>query len=249
MADTIPTIAALRERLSIMDRVRPPKERTALSMGLTCLDAALPGGGLVRGGMHEFLPAPADAAAHGLVATLLSRLPPGPILWCRHQDGGDPLGWAGMPYGPGLAALGLDASRLILVRPGSADDALWALEEALRCPSLAAVVGDGVLPGPVALRRLQLAAEDGGALGLLILPPLARPPPSVALTRWHVASLADVPAPEDGGRQRWLVSLLRARGSGGSGSGSGRWEVAWDDAAFRLHLLQPLAGGPVAAAQ
>jgi protein ImuA len=172
MADMIPTIAALRERLSIMDRVRPPKGRTALSLGLSCLDAALAGGGLVRGGLHEFLPGPADAACHGFVASLLSGLPPGPILWCRHREKGDLLGQADMPYGPGLAALGLDAARLILLRPGSADDALWALEEALRCPALAAVVGDGVSPGPVALRRLQLAAEDGGALGILILPPL-----------------------------------------------------------------------------
>jgi len=248
MTDTIPTIAALRERLSIMDRVRPPKGRTALSLGLSCLDAALAGGGLVRGGCHEFLPAPADAGALGFVASILSGLPPGPILWCRHRDKGDPLGHADMPYGPGLAALGLDASRLILVRPDRLDDALWTLEEALRCPTLAAVVGDGVLPGAVALRRLQLAAEEGDALGLLILPPLAKPPPSVALTRWRVTSLRDGQPQEEGGRPRWQVSLLRARG-GGVGTGSGPWEVTWDDTAFRLRLVQPLAHGPVAAAE
>lgn len=244
MTDMIPTITALRERLSIMDRVRPPKGRNALSLGLACLDGALAGGGLVRGGCHEFLPAPADAGCHGFVASVLSGLPPGPILWCRLRDKGDPLASADMPYGPGLAALGLDPGRLILVRPSSADDALWTLEEALRCPGLSAVVGDGVMPGPVAGRRLQLAAEDGGALGILILPPLGRPPPSTALTRWHVASLRDPPAHAEGGRPRWLVSLLRARGGG-----SGRWEVAWDDTAFCLRLAQPLADGPVAAAE
>lgn len=248
MTDIIPTITALRERLSIMDRVRPPKGRDALSLGLACLDAGLPGGGLVRGGCHEFLPAPGDAGCHGFVVSVLSGLPPGPILWCRHRDKGDPLGQADMPYGPGLAGLGLDAGRLILVRPGSADDALWTLEEALRCPGLVAVVGDGVIPGPVAGRRLQLAAEDGGALGILILPPLGRPPPSTALTRWHVASRVDPPPHEEGGRPRWLVSLLRARG-GGAGGGSGPWEVAWDDTAFRLRLAEPLADGPMAAAE
>ncbi|WP_165772058.1 ImuA family protein [Niveispirillum lacus] len=248
MTDTIPTIAALRERLSIMDRVRPPKGCAALSLGLACLDAALPGGGLVRGGVHEFLPAPADAGCHGFVASILSGLPPGPILWCRYRDKGDPLGLAEMPYGPGLAALGLDAGRLILIRPDNADDALWALEEALRCPGLAAVVGDGVMPGPVAGRRLQLAAEDGQTLGILILPPLGRPPPSTSLTRWHVTSQGDRPAHEDGGRPRWLVSLLRARGGGSQGRAS-RWEVVWDDTAFRLRLALPLADGPVAAAE
>lgn len=245
MTDAIPPVAALRERLSIMDRIRPPKGRAALSLGLAALDAALPGGGLVRGGMHEFLSAPGDAAAHGWVAALLSGLPPGPILWCRRRDRADPLGLADMPYGPGLAAMGLDPARLILVRSDSADDALWAMEEALRCSSLAAVVGDGFLPGPVAGRRLQLAAEDGGMMGILILPPLARPPPSVALTRWRVVAASTPPPHEaEGGRPRWQVSLLRSRGGG-----SGSWEVAWDDTAFRLHLVQPLADGPMAAAQ
>ncbi|MFV3075228.1 ImuA family protein [Niveispirillum fermenti] len=245
MADRIPTIAALRERLSIMDRVRPPKGRAALSLGLGALDAALPGGGLVRGGLHEFWPGPGDAAAHGFVAALLSGLPPGPILWCRHRDRSDPLGLADMPYGPGLAGVGLDASRLILARPAGVEDALWVLEEALRCPSLAAVVGDGVLPGSVAGRRLQLAAEEGGMMALLILPPVARPPPSTALTRWRVVSARGRPLHEaEGGWPRWQVSLLRARGGG-----SGSWEVAWDDAAFRLRLAQPLADGPVAAAE
>lgn len=245
MTETIPTIAALRERLSIMDRIRPPKGRTALSLGHGALDAALPGGGLVRGGMHEFWPAPGDAAAHGYVASLLSGLAgDGPILWCRLRDRGDALGLTDMPYGPGLAAMGLDPSRLILIRPDSLDDALWAVEEALRCRPLAAVIGDGFLPGPVPGRRLQLAAEDGGMLGILILPPLARPPPSTALTRWRVTSARDRPPHEDGGGPRWTVTLLRARGGG-----SGSWEVAWDDTAFRLRLAQPLADGPVAAAE
>lgn len=241
-----PSLSALRDRLSVMDRVRAPVGQTPLSLGVAALDAALPGRGLVRGGMHELVTAPGDAAAHGFASCLLGRLPPtaGPILWCRLPVSGDSLGVADMPYGPGLAGMGLDPSRLILVRPGGLDDALWVLEEALRCRTLAAVVGDGVLPGPVAGRRLQLAAEQGGALGLLILPPMARPPPSVALTRWQVTALPDRPEGGESGRPRWRVRLLRARGGG-----NGLWEVVWDDTAFRLDLVQPLADGPVAAAQ
>lgn len=245
-----PSLSTLRDRLSVMDRVRAQPGQAALSLGLGALDAALPGGGLVRGGVHELITAPGDAAAHGFAASLLSRLPDtqGPILWCRLSAPADPLSLADMPYGPGLAGMGLDPSRLILVRPGCLDDALWVLEEALRCRNLAAVVGDGVQPSPVAGRRLQLAAEQGGALGLMILPPLARPPPSVALTRWQVTALPAATIGDEGEQPCWRISLLRARG-GGSNMGNGRWEVMWDDTAFRLDLVQPLADGPMATTQ
>jgi protein ImuA len=250
MTNRADTIAALRARLSVMDRIRAPAGQEALSLGLAALDGALAGGGLVRGGLHEFLGEAADAAPHGFVASLLARLPAaaGPVLWCRLPPPDAP---ADTPYAPGLVCLGADPDRLILARPRSLEDALWVLEEALRCPRLGAVVGDGITPPPVAGRRLQLAAEEGGMLGLLILPPQGRPLPSTALTRWRVRSLPDRPGEGDWGRPCWQVDLLRARGGGltGTAADSGTWKVVWDDAAFRLHLVEPLADGPVAAAE
>jgi len=81
------------------------------------------------------------------------RLGAGPVLWCLKRPD---------LYGPGLIAHGLDPSRLVLVLAKRDDEILWAMEEGLRMPGLAAVVGEvGRLP-MVAGRRLQLAAERSG---------------------------------------------------------------------------------------
>ena len=48
---------------------------------------------------------------------------------------------------------------------------LWAMEEGLRSGAVSAVLGEVATVPPIALRRLQLAAETGGATGLLLRPP------------------------------------------------------------------------------
>ena len=71
-------------------------------------------------------------------------------------------------HGPGLAACGLDPGRLVLVRAARDAEILWAMEEGLRTPDIAAVVGEvSVLP-PMTSRRLQLAAEGSGIAAFLL---------------------------------------------------------------------------------
>src|SRR5262249_55383857 len=110
---------------------------------------------------------------------------------------------------------------LVLVRAVRDDDILWAMEEGLHTPGIAAVIGEvGRLP-MVASRRLQLAAERAG-IAVLVLrrwhtgaaAAAERTRPSAAVTRWRVAALPSSPvAGEPGiGRPRWRVELLRCRG-------------------------------------
>ncbi len=163
------------------------------------IDQALPDGGLTLGAVHEILGAGGDeedgAAAAGFIAGILARLGPagegGPVLWClRRPD----------LYGPGLLAHGFDPARLVLVAARRDDDILWAVEEGLRAPGLAAVVGEiGRLP-MVAGRRLQLAAERSGVTLFLLRrwrngeeAAAERNRPSAALTRWRVTALPSAP--------------------------------------------------------
>jgi protein ImuA len=148
-------------------------------------------------------------------------------LWCRlAADRGE----SGTPYGPGLLRFGLDPGRLIVVEARRPKELLWAMEEGLRCPALAAAVGDLPSPAdPTAGRRLQLAAEKGGGMGLLLC---ARGKAVAATTRWRVAA---APAGADG-RPAFDVALLRARNGG-----RGRWRLEWDDAALRFHMAALLA--------
>jgi protein ImuA len=90
-------------------------------------------------------------------------------------------------YPPAAAAWGIDLSRLIILRPANEADALWALDQALRCPGVGAVLGSCDRLDVRDFRRLQLAAETGGTLGLLLRPDHLRGQPTWADVQWRVS--------------------------------------------------------------
>jgi hypothetical protein len=92
-------------------------------------------------------------------------------------------------YPPAAVAWGIDLDRLIVVRPQSARDELWAAVQSLRSPVVAAVWGTIDRLDSRAFRRLQLAAQAGRTLGLLLRPPTARGQPSWADVRLEVRKL------------------------------------------------------------
>ncbi len=74
------------------------------------------------------------------------------------------------PYAPALTQQGIELGRLLIVRPASATEALWAAEQALASGVCAAVFLWLKGTDDRWLRRLKLAAEAGGALGVLFRP-------------------------------------------------------------------------------
>jgi protein ImuA len=205
-----------------------------ISLGALEIDEALPWHGLPRTGLHEVF---GDAAALGFSAALLARLAEvhidegrgAPILWC--QQGRD-------LYGRGLADYGIDPDRVILVHGKNDTEILWAMEEGLRSPGLAAVIGKLHKVPPIAGRRLQLAAEENGVAGLLLRATgYAGPqaPTGAALTRWRATSAPSI-TPASGlglGPPQWNLELQRCRLSAASPKqleNAGRprlWRVEW----------------------
>ncbi len=92
-------------------------------------------------------------------------------------------------YPPSLSSWGIDLEKVVLVRPQSDVDALWAIDQSLRTPAVAAVVADLQRMDDRAARRMQLAAEHGGGLALLLRPISARRGPSWADVQWIVRAL------------------------------------------------------------
>lgn len=225
-----PAMLRLRERIEAL-------ERRTLGGGRPCRLAAdgPPWESLASGAVHEIVGAAGDGAPFGFAAAMLAgALDDAPeragrrVLWCRLAA---ERSESGLPHGPGLLRFGLDPGRLIVVEARRPAELLWAMEEGLRCPGLAATVGEAAI-GPTAGRRLQLAAEKGGGLGLLLCSHGAA---VTAVTRWRVAA---APAGADG-RPAFDVALLRARHGG-----RGRWRLEWDDAALRFHMAALLADRP-----
>ena len=150
---TPPTIETLRARIARIEHGAVRPRGLALSLGPS-IDAALPGGGLTLGALHEAAGAGPDtehgAAAALFVAGILARQH-GPVLWVLEQPTCSPPAWP---------AAGLHPDRVIYAEAGKPDAVLQAMEEGLRHPGLAGVVGEiGGRLTLTASRRLQLAAE------------------------------------------------------------------------------------------
>ncbi len=257
-------LARLRGRIAAIERggngVRAQDGAGALPLGIPEIDNHLPWGGLATGAVHELLSenirksnqstekqlkckahvkhedgiSGAVTAFAAALAGKAQKTRAAPVVWIAPR-----LTARESLYGPGLLEYGLDPAELIAVRiptgSGFTATALWAMEEALRAPVVGLACAEIEDMDLTASRRLQLAAEAGGGLGLLLRPAPRMPgqnalPPTASVTRWRVSSLPGSPA-GDGwtperlpGRPRWRAELLRARG------GRPRaWNLEWRD--------------------
>lgn len=214
-------LARLRDRLARLDRTA--QDRATLPLAPE-INQHLPWGGLPLAGLHELLsdaPGHATAFAALMLARAQALLPRRAALWIAAEPDA---------YLPGLAGLGLDTTRLFLLRAPRQRDALWAAEEALRSPATAAVLLLGARAlDMTAARRLQLAAETGGGIALLLREEASTPGPTTALTRWRITPRALSATPHHLGPPAWEVTLLRARGGQ-----PGTWLLEWDQATGQL---------------
>ncbi len=105
----------------------------------------------------------------------------------RKQDGDVPwIVWIAPPhepFAPALVRQGINLSRFMIIRPPTATEALWAAEQALSSGVCAAVLIWLKGTDDRWLRRLKLAAEEGGALGVLFRPERHRFESSPAVLR------------------------------------------------------------------
>ena len=165
----------------------------------------------------------------GWAGFLLAQLETGkPLLWVQDRMA---ILESGRIHPPGLPS-----QDLIHVEARDARDALWAMEEGLRCPSLSAVIGE-IWGDPktldfTATRRLAVASERSGVAAFLIrLGGHANL--SGARMRWRIASAPSLINPLDPrapGSPAWDAELFRARDMP-----PGRWNIAYE--ADRFHLV------------
>ena len=134
------------------------------------------------------------------------------VLWVQDRPS---LRRSGRPYCPGLPPQ--VRTRVIHVAANTPEDALFALEEGLRCRDLACVIGE-LAGNPKALgltasRRLSLAAEKHG-VPLFLIRHDARRDISSARMRWEVRSAPSSHPRWNGGAPgapAWQAELFRAR--------------------------------------
>lgn len=195
------SLRALRQSLAALDPFPPgPAGKGRFALGHAGMDEAL-GGGLARAGLHEvFAAAAGDAGSAAGFAAALALGAAGrerTFAWVRQRFAETE---AGALHAPGLAELGFDPGRLLLVRAPGAAAALRAGEEAARCPALGAVLveiwGNPATLDLTATRRLALAGGKSGVT-VFLLRLGATPQPGATLTRWRVGAGPSRPLDHD----------------------------------------------------
>ncbi|MEP9389890.1 ImuA family protein [Mesorhizobium sp. KR9-304] len=203
-------LSELRERVACLEG-GSARRRDVLSFGVPAIDRVLPGGGLALGALHEVAGGgngAVDGAAAALFAAGIAARTVGKVLWCVTRPD---------LFAPAIEQAGLPPGRVIYVEAGDEKAVLACFEEGLR-GGFGAVVSEIARLSMTASRRLQLAAESSGAIGIAIRRWRRQTEatdfgqPTAAETRWRVSVLPSTPLPVQGvGRARWQLELIRCR--------------------------------------
>lgn len=237
-------LESLRAEVRRIEGVNAAGAAAVLPLGIAEVDVRIAGGGLAARSLHEVAAASPDcsddASATLFLAALAGRK--------SRQDEGGTILWALARrdlFAPGLAGAGLSPERLIYAECRNDEEVLAVMEEGLRHGGLAAVIGEVSRCAMASARRLQLAAEEGGTLALMLRrwkkagrDPLAEPSPAV--TRWRIGCAPSAPIPVTGvGRACLAAELARQRGGEPA-----KWILESPDAEARLTLFSEPSDRP-----
>ena len=216
-----PKVRELDSLLRRLERPAGTRPRPRISTGCEPLDAALPGQGFLRGSLVEWLGDEPGCGA-GMLALRAAREA------CREGGALVVIDPQHNFYPPAAAAWGVDLGSTIVVRTAQCKQdqmgkqSQWALDQALRCPHVAAVVAWPRQLDSRAFRRLQLAVETSGCLGLLVRPAAAQRESSWADVRLLISPVGHAlasdkrhkPSHTDPPALSWRlkIELLRCRG-------------------------------------
>lgn len=219
----------LQKELLCLHGFALPAAGTVLDLTLGPIAAAFPNSCFPQAAVHEFISEGPEAAAatSGFVNCLLGGL----------MKGGKVIVWISgnrMLFPPSLKAFGVLPDQIIFIDLPRRKDQLWAMEEALKCGGLAAVVAEIQEIDFTASRRLQLAVEKSRVTGFLLRQQPRSLQTIAAVARWKILPLASVcyGGMPGLGFPRWEIELQKIR-NGMPGS----WQMEWTGESFRL--VQP----------
>ena len=201
-----------------------------LDTGLWEIEKAFPDQTFPLGAVHEFISnAKEDAAAtNGFMAGLVSQLiKKGTAVWVSNKR---------TLFPPALNIFGIEPERIIFIDLWRQKEVLWAIEEALKCSVLSAVIGELGELNFTESRRLQLAVEQSRVTGF-IHRYSAVENVTACVSRWKIKPLISNTSDMPGmGFPRWNVQLVKVRNGK-----PGTWQVEWSEGQFKHITHQPFS--------
>lgn len=218
-------IKQLQGEILSMQGLRNAGESSRIRLGLGELEQAFPDNKFPLAAVHELLSySPEEAAAtNAFITGILSKLihENGYCIWIAIRRA---------IYPPALKGFGINPDRILFIDIAKTTDALWVIEEALKCDKLIAVIGEIPDLNFTQSRRLQLAVENSKVTGF-IHRCYPRSENTVAcVSRWRIKPIPCIT--EEGmpgvGFPRWEVTLSKIRNGK-----PGKWFIEWTGNGFR----------------
>jgi protein ImuA len=222
----------LQKKILQWEGYRPPVAGMQSLVGLGPVEAAFPNGIFPVASVHELVCGSAEqaAASGGLVTGILSALlkQSGICVW---------IGRERHLYAPALTVFGVEPHKIIFISLTKDKDALWVMEEALKCAGLTAVVCEVGELNFKGSRRLQLAVKQSRVTGFVLRNATEKLSSTACAARWRVTSVpsADVDGLPGLGFLRWQVELLKVRNGQ-----PGNWMLEWNGNRFNLVNHRPV---------
>ncbi len=188
--------------------------------------SAFPNHSFPLGVIHELISHRPEevAATNGFVTGLLSTImgKNGTSLWISSSRSLFPIA---------LKNFYVDPDRFIFLDLKDEKDVIWAMDEALKCGAISAVVGELCEIDFKTSRRMQLNVERSGVTGFIVRNNSRKIGTTASVSRWKISSL---PSEKNDqlpgiGFPKWRVELSRIRNGK-----PGTWDVKWFDGKFLL---------------
>jgi len=218
-------IAQLQKDILPLQGLKKSPNLSSINVFPTVIKKAFTDAEFPLGAVHEFICNGEEgfASTGGFVSGILSSIMQnsGASIWISSSK---------TIFPPALKWFGIEPEKIIFLELKREKEILWVMEEALKCDSLSAVVGEIKDLSFINSRRLQLAVEESRVTGFILRSNTKNVNTTACVTRWKITplkseSIEDMPGV---GFPRWNVELLKVR-NGKPGS----WEIEFSGRRFK----------------
>lgn len=226
-------IKQLQQEILALQGHRKTSGNNLNKTGLGILEQAFHDQTFPIGAVHEFISRHIEevAATNGFLSGLVGSLmkQKGACLWVSTNR---------TVFPQALKIFGIEPERIIFIDTARPKEALWTIEEGLKCEALSVVIGEIRELSFTESRRLQLAVEHSHVTGFIHRQNPKTENTVACVTRWKIKPLpSDAEQGMPGvGFPRWDVHLLKVRNGK-----PGNWQLEWADSSFQYIAKQRVA--------